>query len=135
MDEFIKIFGLIADSIGIGGAVLSLLIWLRLKREEKFNEQQIKILLTMPSESFKLPYEIERKHLTSSDLQGLLVILPRNTVQYQLSFLNTPDFFVKLKAAQNDKDTTSIKIICYKNEVAQFDLDKIRQQCTVTDIT
>lgn len=129
-----------ADFIGIAGAGVSVAIWLRMKAKEKFNEQRIKIQLKMPTFIAILPGEIERKHLTRSELQGLLGILPMNTpgARYQLSFLNTPNFFANLKAAQDDEHITSIEIVCIKDEnkdeIAQFDLDKIRQQCTITEI-
>jgi cadmium resistance protein CadD (predicted permease) len=131
----------LSDVFGILGAIISLLIWLRLKSKEKFNDQRIKIKLKMPDVLVELPYEIERKYLTRSELQGLLGILPikpgdgrKVTDRYELSFLNTPDFFASLEAAQDDKDTNTVIVTCYDYEVAQFDLDKIRVQCQVTNI-
>ena len=72
MSEFINIFGFSSDALGIGGALFSLLIWLKMRTEKKFNEQRIKIQLTVPNTtlSFDFPYEIERKFLSRSELQG-----------------------------------------------------------------
>lgn len=129
--------GYVSTIISLVSTGFSVSIWRLLKSKEKFNEQRIKILLKTPTEPFELPYEIERKNLTRSELQGLLGILPikegegrKATDRYQLSFLNTPAFFANLKAAQDNKDTTSMEIICYEYEVAQFDIEKMRVQCT-----
>lgn len=139
MEEVLKILGHVATITGIIGAGYSFSIWTLLQRKEKFNEQRIKIQLKMPQLLVELPYAIERKYLTRSELQGLLGILPikegngrKATDRYQLSFLNTPAFFANLKSAQDDKDTTFVEIICKEDELQQFDLDKIRQQCRVT---
>ncbi|MCX7096365.1 MAG: hypothetical protein NTV43_00485 [Methylococcales bacterium] len=129
MSDVLKIISDISSIISLVGTGFSLKIWYSMKRRERFNEQRIKILLKMPAILIELPCEIERKHLTRSELQGLLGILPRFQVQYALSFTNTTQYFAKLKAAQDDKDTTSIEIICEEDEVAQFDLVKIKKQC------
>jgi hypothetical protein len=129
MSDVLKIIGDISSTISLIGTGYSLKIWYSMKKRERFNEQRIKILLKMPTILIELPCEIERKHLTRSELQGLLGILPRFQVQYTLSFTNTTQYFARLKAAQDDKNTTSIEIICEEDEVAQFDLDKIKKQC------
>ena len=137
MDEFIKIFGFIADIAGIGGALFSLLIWLKMKYEKNFNEQRISIRLKMPQKTVDLPYKIERKHLTRSEVQGLLGVLPmkgEGQPRFSLSFLNTGDYFVNLKNAQDSKEITFVEITCTENEMQQFDIEKIQQQCRVTAI-
>jgi hypothetical protein len=135
MKEIMEIIGWIANFAGIIGSIYSASIWYSLKREEKFNEQRITIRLKTPKVLIELPYAIERKYLTRSELQGLLGILPtKEMARYKLSFLNTKAFSDNLKAAQDDKNTSSIEIVCYEEEVPQFDLDKIKIQCTVTDI-
>jgi hypothetical protein len=148
--EFTTEFGFIADLIGIGGAVYSLRIWLKMGKEKDFNEQRIKIQLRMPKLKLliTLPCEIERKHLTRSELQGLFGILPikpgegrKITDRYQLSFFSTAEFFNRLKAAQDNENTNVIEIICEEktqenqfDEEAQFDLEKIRPQCVVENL-
>lgn len=129
--------GDISDILGIVGTGVSVSIWLKIEREKKFNEQRIKIQLKTPKMLIELPGEIERKNLTRSELQGLLGILPmkKEGHRYQLSFLNTADFFVNLKEAQDDKNRTFIEIICAEDELQQFELDKINLQCKVTVIS
>jgi hypothetical protein len=131
----------ISDVISIIGACISSAIWYSLKKEKKFNTQRIKIQLKMPESVIDLPYEIERRYLTRSEVQGLLGILPikeapdrKANERYKLSFLNTPAFFEKLKAAQDNKDISCLEISCSPPEMEQFDLEKIRQQCRVTDL-
>jgi len=141
MEEILNFLSFITTITSFIGAMYSAFIWTSLQRKEKFSEQRIKIQLKMPQLLVELPYAIERKYLTRSELQGLLGILPikegngrKATDRYQLSFLNTPAFFANLKSAQGDKDTTFVEIICQEDELQQFDLDKIRQQCRVTYI-
>ncbi|MDC9728535.1 MAG: hypothetical protein PSN04_04295 [Methyloprofundus sp.] len=136
MEQILEKLDQLSTVIGLIGTVCSVSIWVLLKTKEKFNEQRIKILLKMPEKCFKLPYEIERKYLTRSELQGLLGVLPMNETKqrYELSFLNTPDFFKNLKEAQNNKDASSIEIICYQHEEAQFNLGKMEEQCSETGL-
>jgi hypothetical protein len=164
MTDILKTIGDISSIISLIGTGFSVSIWCLLKIREKHNEQRIKIALRLPSETFKLPYEIERKYFTRSELQGLLGVLPltlgedgKRRLRYELSFLNSPEFFAKLKAVQDGRnigiiayirskipylsqpthnDINSIEIICYKNqeldETLQFDIEKMRKQCSPT---
>ncbi len=135
MWDFLDKIGILT---GIAGSVFSLLIWIKLRAEEKFKEQRIRIQLKVDAPDNRiiiLPYEIERKYLTRSELQGLLGILPMNDkkARYSLDFLNTQAFFNRLKAAQDDKFIESIEIKCSCEELQQFDFDKMKKQCAVIE--
>ena len=80
-------------------------------------------------------YAIERKYLTRSELQGLLGILlmKKEKDRYSLDFLNSAEFFNRLKSAQDNKNINTIEIMCSEIELKQFDLDKICLQCLVTE--
>ncbi len=125
----------ISSVIGIGGAIFSWLIWLKLRRRERFNEQRITIFLKFEGRIVTLPYAIERKNLTRSELLGLLGLLPMKVKEkrYSLNFLNTREFFQCLKAAQDKKDVHLIEIKCADEELEQFDLEKRREQCTIEE--
>lgn len=120
---------------GIGGAIFSWLIWLKLRQREKFNEQRITIRLKFKPMTVTLPFAIERKNMTRSELLGLLGLLPmkKKEARYSLAFLNTRPFFDCLKAAQDQKTVQAIEILCTEEELAQFDLDKMREQCTIEE--
>lgn len=129
MKEELDILGYVSTIISLISTAVSVAIWLRIKTKEKFNEQRIKIQLKVPNttQSYDFPYEIERKFLSRSELQGLLGILPVKNAshRYSLSFLTTIAYFDKLKAAQDDENTTAIEIICTQAEWDDFDWDKI----------
>ena len=116
---------------GIAGSVFSLLIWFKLLAKEKFNEQRIRIQLKKKSDGSveALPYEMERKHLTRAEVQGLLGTVPRigGTPTYKLSFVSKVEFFNRLKAAQDDKFVDTLEIDCSDEEFAQFDFKEMRQ--------
>ena len=117
---------------GIGGAVFSLLIWIKLRQKEKFNEQRIRIQFKKLSDGSveALPYEMERKHLTRAEVQGLLGTVPRvdiNAPVYKLSFVSKVEFFNRLKATQDDELVNTLEIDCTDEEFAQFDFEKMRQ--------
>jgi len=102
-----------------------------LRTKENFNEQRIRIQFKKLSDSSveALPYEMERKHLTRAEMQGLLGTVPRigDTPTYKLSFVSKVEFFNRLKAAQDEQLIDTLEIDCTDEEFAQFDFEKMRQ--------
>ena len=132
-DNFDK-FGMV---VGVVTGMITVFIWIHLiMRESKYN-QLIAISLYVPSNGFKatLPGKIRRKNLTRAELQGLLGMLPMKVAKdrYVLSVLNTADFFQILEEAQISREIDEINIICDASEIAQFDSERLKEVCKVTE--
>lgn len=114
--------GDISDVLGILSFFVSIIIWLKLKIKERFDECRIKIVLVADdSTTVYLPCEIERKHLTRSEIQGLIGVLPTHEQKrYKLESLRTKEFFDELAIVQDNMKQNVLKIKCSKQEIEQF---------------
>ena len=125
-------FGTFTDVVSLASLIVSSLIWLKLKHEEELQDQKIAIIINGEGGSpYKLKTHIRKKNLTRSELQGVLGALPMKQDRYKIAYLSHPDFFNALDLAQTDKDSNELMIKCSPEELKQFDLEKLKEICSM----
>lgn len=121
---------LIADIVGILGAVFALMAWLQslqtrkaINAEERRQRKRVKIIINHGGQSIPLPAEIRRAELTRSEILGLLGMLPmKKKGRYSLSYLNSPDFMVRVNQIADTTGDATLTIPCTQEELDQFDV-------------
>ncbi len=110
----------------------SFLVWLKLRKQKAFDNQRIQIRIVVPDTDkyIALWSKPERKHLTRAEVLGLIGLIPRSSEQkYKIAFLNTQSFFQHLAKVQDNKDINLLSIECTEQELQQFNLDEVKNQC------
>lgn len=116
--------------------LFSFLVWLKIRKQIAIDSQRIQIKIVVPGTgiSFRLWSQPERRHLTRAEVLGLIGLIPRNCPEnFKIAFLNTPQFFYNLAQVQDNNETT-LRIECTKQELQQFDLEKIKSQSECTGL-
>ncbi len=119
----------------IVGCVLlafSFLVWLKLRKQKAFDSQRINIRVVVPGTDkyIALCSKPERKHLPRAEVLGLIGLIPRHSKEnYKIAYLNTQTFFQHLAEVQDEGDNSLLSIECTKQELLQFNLEKVRAQC------
>ena len=92
------------------------------KKRKVFDETLISIHLVSEdgTHNHQLPGKIRRKNLTRAELQGMLGTVTLEGQRYGLKYLSTDDFFKTLETAQENSETTEIKIRYSADESIQF---------------
>lgn len=125
----------ISTITGLMSTVVSIAIWLKLQLQRRFDEQRIVISLVIPDtdKRITLPCRVERKHLTRAEVQGILGTIPMvvENSRYSIKFFNSREFYACLEDAQDLKDQNELLINCTLDEIKQFDLNKVKENCTV----
>jgi hypothetical protein len=120
---------------GLASTAVSVAIWLKLQWQTRFDEQRIVISLVIPDtdKRITLPCRVERKHLTRAEVQGILGTIPmiEEKPRYSIKFFNSREFYSRLESAQDVKSQDELLIDCTEAEIKQFDLNKIKETCTV----
>lgn len=125
------------DKVGIAAALIamtfSILVWLNQKRKEQRDNALIYIRLRCdePSVIITMQGQIRRKDLTRAEIQGMLGTLPYKEPRYKLDSFNKKSFFDQLEIAQINKAVDEVVIPCSKEELGQFDPEKLLQVCEV----
>lgn len=127
------------DKIGIAASffamLFSFLVWLNQKRKERRDNALIYIRLhcNEPLVTITMQGQIRRKNLTRAEVQGLLGVLPMQEKgkRYELGALNRKVFFDELEEAQISAVVHEVSIPCTREELMQFDPQKIREVCDV----
>lgn len=120
--------------VGLISTAVSIAIWFRLQLQREFDEQRIVISLVIPNTDKKitLPCRVERKHLTRAEVQGVLGTIPLvDKPRYDIRFFNSVEFYSRLEDAQDLPEQIELLIDCSLEEIPQFNLDKMRESCTV----
>ena len=112
-------FGLLADAIGIIGAIFAFLAWLKLQLEESRRNKKITVKLQAPDEVIELPVDIRRAELTRSEILGRIGML-NSGKRFNLRYLNDPEFFRRLNEIIEGSGETVLTIVCTKDELQQF---------------
>jgi len=136
LPESFLILGVIADAIGIAGAVFAGLAWLwarrnsqREKKEKERLNQRIPVILksTESSRSVELPVHFRRNELTRMELMGRLGMLPLKTGEwgFNLGYLSQPDFLEEINRISESDQEEPFVIPCTDTEIDQFDSEMI----------
>lgn len=127
------ILGIIADSIGIAGAIFATKTWLFAKRyskkeqiEQKRMNQKIPVILkSNESElSLELPVHFRREEFERQEIMGRIGMIPMKIKgnRFSLSFTHTPDFLIAIKKIQESSSTDPLVMPCTDEEIRQFDV-------------
>ena len=123
--------GLVADIIGILGAVFSFRAWTKARQiqeelaaERKRQGRGITVVLQSGSKRIELPVELRRAELTRSEVLGHIGMIPMKQKgnRFSLDYLNTPEFLRQLNQVITGHGEGILTISCREEELEQFDL-------------
>ncbi len=131
--DLASILGIIADSIGILGAIFAARAWFWAKQynkrenieQERLN-QKIPVILksTESKSSLELPVHFRREELHRQEVMGRIGMIPMKIKgkRFALSFTHTPDFLMAINTIQESNSTDPLVIPCTDEEIRQFDV-------------
>ncbi len=130
--ESIVVLDQITIVISAISMVFSFVVWLVLRKQKAFDSQRIQIRVVVPDTDkyITLWSKPERKHLTRAEVLGLIGLIPRHSKEnYKIVYLNTQTFFQHLAEVQDNAENNLLSIECTEQELQQFNLDKVKNQC------
>ncbi len=126
-------FGLIADLVGILGAVFALLAWVwsiwnmvRANKERKRLRQRIPVILKSreSKHSLELPVHFRREELSRQELMGRIGMIPMKEkgARFEIRYTHEPDFLKAINRAKESSVSEPLVIFCSDKEIDQFDV-------------
>lgn len=128
---FLEWLGLVADLIGILGAVFALFAWrqarqiraaqqLELARQSKM----VQVTLQHGSQKIELPVQLRRAELSRAEILGRIGMIPmrKQSARFSLAYLNTPEFLKQINQVVEGTVDGVLTIPCTADEFRQFDL-------------
>ncbi|MCB8983459.1 MAG: hypothetical protein H6659_06530 [Ardenticatenaceae bacterium] len=122
---------LIADVIGILGAIFALLAWLQsrqlkqaIEQETRRQNQKIQVVLQHGANKIELPIELRRAEITRAEILGRIGMLPmkKQGERFSIAYLHKPEFQKQISQVVEGSGEGIITISCTEKELAQFDL-------------
>lgn len=125
---------LIADAIGILGAVFALFAWWQARqiREDQLKErirqnQLVQIKLQHGNQSYDLPVlQLRRGELTRAEVLGRIGMIPmkgrEKGKRFEIRYVNTAEFLQQINQILDGNKDGMLTIPCTEQEFAQFDL-------------
>ena len=133
-----ELVGLIADILGIFGAIAAVFAWLSssktnrmLELERKRQNQKIKVILENieNGQILQLPVQLRREEFTRSEVLGRIGMIPikktlldKGQKRFGIKYLNNPQFLQKINEIQEDSIKTELRIQCDQDELNQFEM-------------
>jgi hypothetical protein len=127
--------GLIADMIGIVGAIFAVFAWWQSRKTNQDLAQErnrlgrtIAIKLAHGGNEIEIPAEIKRADFTRSEILGRIGMLPVKPTldgkpgRFDIRYLNQPDFFKQLNQISDGRGDGVLTIPLTADEFNQFDL-------------
>lgn len=127
-----NILGIISDSIGIIGAIFSLLAWWKarqiqqqLQMEKERMQQKITVVLQCGARIYELPVKIPRSSLSRAEVLGILGMVPlkERGKRFTIDYVSTKDFIDEINNLIVAQGNKTIRIICTPEELEKFDFD------------
>lgn len=124
-------FGLVADIVGILGAIFALLAWMqtlvlrgRMQAEKNRLNKKIRVVLQHGARSIDLPIELRRSEATRAEILGRIGMIPMNEKgkRFSLAYLNRPEFLRQVNQIATSDEIALLTIPCDAEEYQQFDL-------------
>ena len=125
--------GLVADIIGILGAIFALFAWLKarelqqeLEREKMRQHKEVQVVLAHGANKIELSVKLRRAELTRAEILGRIGMIPmkKKEDRFSIAYLDTPDFLQQINQIIEGTDEGILTIACTKREFEQFDLSK-----------
>ncbi|MEI2698787.1 MAG: hypothetical protein V9E94_10730 [Microthrixaceae bacterium] len=125
---------LIADLIGILGAVFALFAWRQARqiredqqREQIRQNQLVQIKLQYGKQSYDLPVlQLRRGELTRAEILGRIGMIPMRTKEkgkrFEIRYVNTAEFLQQINQILDGNKDGILTIPCTEQEFNQFDL-------------
>lgn len=126
-----EIFGLVADVVGILGALFALFAWLqtrflrqRILEEEKRQNKKVRVLLQYGGATIELPVELRRSEATRPEILGRIGMIPMvdKGRRFSLSYLHSAAFLGQINQIASSSEDALLTIPCNEEEFNQFDL-------------
>ncbi|QPC80918.1 hypothetical protein G4Y79_14510 [Phototrophicus methaneseepsis] len=121
--------GIIADLIGIAGAVFAFFAWIQARqtqqeliKERKRLAKKVIVKLNYGGQELNLPVELRRAELSRAEILGRIGMLPMREPgkRFSLEFTSTPDFLQRLNQVIDSTSEETLIIPCSKEEFEQF---------------
>jgi hypothetical protein len=132
-----EVLGFLADSIGIFGALFSLLAWWKAKQiqsnlrlEEERQNKHITLILQSGGRTFELPIKLRRSEFSRAEVLGILGMIPLKSgkTRFYITSTSTKDFIDRIHAIIEGKGDENLVIHCIPEELEQFDFDKFKHK-------
>jgi hypothetical protein len=126
---------LIADIVGILGAVFALLAWVqagqinkKIEQEQRRQNKRINVILRNGMQPLELPIELRRAELTRAEILGRIGMIPMKEKgkRFSLGYLNTPEFLRRINELTEGHRDSVLEIPCTEEELNQFDYRKMQ---------
>lgn len=123
--------GLVADAIGIAGAVFALFAWRQTRQIRKIQEQElarqnrrVRVILQHGGEKIELPMQLRRAELSRAEILGRIGMLPmkKKGARFSLVYTSRPEFLEQINQVLDGTADSTITIACTEDEFRQFDL-------------
>lgn len=124
--------GLVADIIGILGAVFALLAWRQarqlredLKQEQTRQNQVVQVELRQGEKTYALPVlQLRRGELSRAEILGRIGMIPmkKKGQRFEIRYTNTAEFLKQINQILDGKVDSILTIPCTDDEFEQFDL-------------
>jgi hypothetical protein len=129
--------GFLADSIGILGALFSLLAWWKAKQiqsnlrlEEERQHKHITLILQSGAKTFELPIKLRRAEFSRAEVLGILGMIPLKggKTRFSINSTSTKDFIERIHTIIEGEGDKNLVIHCTTEELEQFDFDKFKHK-------
>lgn len=133
----LEIIGLVADGIGILGAIFALFAWMQsralkehLDAEAARQNEPIQVALAHGDRQFSLPVELRRSEFTRAEVLGRIGMIPLKSKdpkdRFILRHTNTPSFLKQINQIIDGRGPGVLLIPCDKTELNQFDMEAVK---------
>lgn len=123
--------GLVADTIGIAGAIFALFAWRQTRQIRKIQEQElarqnrrVRVILQHGGEKIELPMQLRRAELSRAEILGRIGMIPmkKKGARFSLAYTSKPEFLAQINQVLDGTADGTITIACTEDEFRQFDL-------------
>ena len=123
--------GLVADTIGIAGAIFALFAWRQTRQIRKIQEQElarqnrrVRVILQHGGEKIELPMQLRRAELSRAEILGRIGMIPmkKKGARFSLAYTSKPEFLAQINQVLDGTADSTITIACTEDEFRQFDL-------------
>jgi len=121
--EFFSFLQNIDTLAGVGSSVGVLALWGARIRDRRQGREKIEVLLVCNGQVAVLPLHLRRGDVARAEVRGRVGMVPMREAgkRFSLAYLASPAFLKGVNKVRDGK-TSTLKILCKKEEFAQFNL-------------